>query len=220
MSWPFKEEEQPKPEVKDEPKVSEKSPAELIAEALQPLSQQFAQMRDKLESIENNTVKKPDPVQPRELTSVLDNEDMAFNQRLTPVVMRQLELEARVVKNDIKREYVDAGFGEMWREYEKQINESLDAAPLVTADGQPLRGNPNYIRNVVDMVFGRAAREKGIRFDGKNKSFFLESAGGANNGQAPTVDDGLSESQRKALQKWGISPEDGKKSMAKLKFIQ
>lgn len=220
MSWPFDKPEE-KPEVTPEPpKAVEKSPAELIAEALQPLSQQFQQMRDKLDAIENNTVKKPDPVQQREVTSVLDNEDVAFNQRLTPVVMRQLELEARVVKNDVKREYADAGFGDMWREYEKQINESLDAAPLVTADGQPLRGNPAYIRNVVDMVFGRAAREKGMRFDGKNKSFFLESAGGSGNGQQAVQDDGLSESQRKALAKWGISTEDAKKSMAKLRFIQ
>jgi hypothetical protein len=220
MAWPFEKPEE-KPEVNPEPpKAPEKSPAELIAEALQPLSQQLAQMRDKLDLIEQNSVKKPDPVQQREVTSVLDNEDMAFSQRLTPVVMRQLELEARVVKNDIKREYADAGFGDMWREYEKQINESLDAAPLVTADGQPLRGNPNYIRNVVDMVFGRAAREKGMRFDGKNKSFFLESAGSGGGGQQTPVDDGFSESQRKALNKWGIPVEDAKKTMAKLKFIQ
>lgn len=220
MSWPFKEEEQPKPEVKDEPKAPEKSPAELIAEALQPLSQQFTEMRNKLDAIEQNSVKKPDPVTPREITSVLDNEDVAFNQRLTPVVMRQLELEARVVKNDIKREYTDAGFGDMWREYEKQIDESLNAAPLITADGQPLRGNPAYIRNVVDMVFGRAAREKGMRFDGQKKSFFLESAGGSGSPTPAQVDDGLTDSQRKALNKWGIPVEEAKKTMAKLKFIQ
>jgi hypothetical protein len=219
MAWPFEKPEE-KPEVNAESsKAPEKSAAELIAEALQPFSQQFTEMRQKLDAIEQNSVKKPSPEQPREVTSVLDNEDVAFNQRLTPVVMRQLELEARVVKNDIKREYADAGFGDMWREYEKQINESLDAAPLVTADGQPLRGNPNYIRNVVDMVFGRAAREKGMRFDGKNKSFFLESGGSGGGNQPAPVDDGFSDSQRKALNKWGIPIDDAKKTLSKLKFI-
>lgn len=222
MSIWNKEPEVPEvPKVGDGEKPKEKTPAELIADALSPLTNQLGVLQTKLDAIEQSTVKRPTPAQPQEVTSVLDNEDAAFSQRLTPVVMRQLELEARVVKNDVKREYETAGFGDLWNMYQQEIDQSLDAAPLVTSDGQPLRGNPAYIRNVVDMVFGRKAREAGMRFDGTRKSFFLESAGGsATPGSQTPVNDGLSDSQRHALQKWGISTEDAKKAMSKLKFIQ
>lgn len=205
--------------VVDPNKPPDKTQAELIADALRPFGDQFTALNTRLAQIEENS-KKPEPkLEPRTITSVYEDEDQAFQQRLTPVVLRQLELEARMVTGDIKREYEAAGFGDMWNQYATDINGVLEGSPLVTAEGKPLRGNPDYIRNTVDMVLGRAARTKGLRFNGKEQTFFLESAGGTSNGGNTATNDGLTDAQRKVFARMKIDPAQGKATLDKLQFI-
>jgi hypothetical protein len=204
----------------DDPnKPAEKTPAELIAEALKPMADNFNAINTRLQMIEENSKPKPKPVDPPAVASVYEDEDAAFNQRLTPVVLRQLELEARMIKDDIRREYEKDGFGDMWDQYASEIDNVLSGSPLVAADGKPLRGDPGYIRNVVDMVLGRAARTKGLKFNGKEKTFFLESAGGSTEGAGSPTNDGLTDKQRRVFARMGINPADGKKTIEKLQFI-
>lgn len=225
MSWPFEKKEEVNPaEAKpagEEKPVAEKSPADLIADSLRPVVESINSLSTRFDELQQNVVRKPeerrDPVQP---TSVLDDENVAFAQRLTPIMLRQLEVEARLVRSDIQREYNRAGFGEMWEQFEGEINQVLEGTPVVNGEGKPLRGDPQYIRNVVDMVLGRAARKAGMRFDGKNKGFFLESASGdAGHGRSEPETDGLSDGQRRVMQRMKISTEEAKKVMAKLKFV-
>jgi len=199
--------------------ANQTSPAELIAEALKPFGEQFTQLNQRLSTIEENSRPKPKPVEVAELTSVYEDENAAFNQRLTPIAMRQLELEARMVRDDVRREYDDLGFGDMWKQYAGEIDQFLSGSPLVTADGKSLRGDPAYIRNVVDMVLGRAARTKGLKFNGKEQNFFLESAGGNASDSGSTANDGLTDKQRKVFERMGVPVADGKKTMDKLTFI-
>jgi hypothetical protein len=208
----------------DKTKVVEKTPAELIAEALSPFKTQLDTISTKFDNLEKNAVTRPTPEaraeERHEPTSVLDDENAAFAQRLTPVLVRQFEMESRMVRGEIRAEYQKDGYGELWDKYEADINKVLEGSPLVTAEGKPLRGDPDYIRNVVDMVFGREARKAGMRFDGKSKGFFLESgSNGSDNGNHGPVDDGLSEGQRKVFGRMKVSPEDAKKVMGKLKFV-
>lgn len=229
MTWPFKvpDNKVEDPQVGDgkDGKPPEKTPAELIAESLgpllNPLKEQLEAQARRFDAIEERMKPKESP--PKEEgapVSVLDDENVAFAQRLTPLMARQLELEARVVKSDIKNEYIAAGLGETWRQFEKDINQIVDNTALVTADGKPYRGDPQYIRNVVDMIFGRAARTAGMRFDGKNKNFFLESAGGSseNNGGAPPAD-GMTDNQRKVISRMGIPLDKAKETLKKLQFV-
>jgi hypothetical protein len=233
MTWPFKVPEN-KPSVSDPANANpdpaaappaEKSAAEMIAESLKPLTDGFSKFQEamdaRLKTLEDQTKpREPKPqVEPNAPVSVLDDENVAFAQRLTPVIARQLELESRVVKNDIKAEYQSSGYGELWAKFEKDINATIDGAPLVTADGRPHRGDPQFIRNVVDMIFGRAARAAGMQFDGKSKGFFLET--GANSDPAARVEaDGLTDTQRRVVQRMGIPLDQAKKVMSKLQFVQ
>lgn len=222
MVWPL--DKKIDPEVKDgEPPKPEKTPAELIAEsvsaALKPLSDKIDSYDARFGTLEQNT-RKPEPKRENvEALSVLDDENAAFNQRLTPLLLRQLELEARVVKSDIKAEYARDGYGDLWAQYETEINSVLESSPAVSGEGKILRGDPAYIRNVVDMVMGRAARKAGMRFDGKSKGFFLETAGGAGNESHQPENDGMTEGQRKVFGRMKISTDDAKKAIAKLKFV-
>jgi len=223
---PWKKPDLPNPEISGDPpsKPPEKTPAELIAEALQPLVQKLESKIDeqnkRFDTLEKNTTKPAPKVEPGEgPTSVLDDENLAFAQRLTPLMARQLELESRVVKSDIKAEYAAAGYGDLWAQFETDINAILEGSPLVTGDGKPQRGDPQYIRNVVDMVFGRAARKGGMRFDGKNKGFFLESgSGGADSTHKPEAD-GLTDSQRKVMTRMGVPIDKAKEVIKKLHFV-
>jgi hypothetical protein len=229
MTWPFPE-NKPNPNPAEvggdgkPPDTSTKTPAELIADALKPLVDSQTAFQTKLDErltlLENQTKPAPRPQpQPNEPISVLDDENAAFAQRMTPIFARQLELEGRVVKNDIKGEYAAAGYGELWAQYENEINSILDASPLVDGNGKTQRGDPQYIRNVVDMVLGRAARKAGMRFDGKSKGFFLETGGSGSD--APPADkvDGMNESQRRVVQRMGIPLDKAKETMKKLVMV-
>jgi hypothetical protein len=224
-----------KPEVKP-PVVEEgaehppeKTPAEIIAESvsaavtagLKPISEQIEAQNARFTKLEEQTKPrevKP-PVTPGEPTSVLDDENLAFAQRLTPILARQFEMESTIVRDKIVREYMTSGYGDLVTQFEGEINTILDSAPLVTNEGKPFRGDPQYVRNVIDMVLGRAARKAGMRFDGKSKGFFLEPANGSANDSTRESGDGMTESQRKVFGRMGVPLEEAKKVMSKLHFV-
>lgn len=221
------------PEIKTEAtsgevKPPEKTPAELIAEslatALKPVTDTLGAISGRLEAVETATRRPEREIQQTETPSVFDNEDAAFAQRIGPVMLRQYELEARMVRDDIRREYERAGHGDVWAQYEGEINSQLEGSALVQPDGhggvRPLRGDPGYIKNIVNMIIGAAAVKAGMRFDGKNKTFFLESAGGDSGGShAIEAQDGLNPDQRRVTSRMGLTPDQVKKSMSKLKFV-
>ena len=215
----------PNPAEVDGNKPPEKTPAEIIAEsvaeALKPLAARFDGYDDKFAKLEEQT--KPAPPKPPvvgEPTSVLDDENLAFAQRLTPLLARQFELESTIVRDRIVREYQGAGYGDLIAQFEVDINKILDAAPLVTNDGKPFRGDPQYIRNVIDMVMGREAKKAGMRFDGKSKGFFLETAGSSLDVSHTSAGDGMTEGQRKVFSRMGVPLDKAKDVIKKLQFVQ
>lgn len=229
MTWPFDKPPDKDPTQvgdKDKPNPDakvEKTPAELIAEALSPLRDSFEKMNSRFDAIEQNMVKKPEPRENAERiepVSVLDDENAAFAQRIGPVLLQQFEMSARLNRNEVKNEYISAGYGDLWGQYEKEINQVLDNTPLAGAEGKPLRGDMQYIRNVVDMVFGREARKAGMRFDGKSKGFFLETGSAGDGPGKGSESDGMTEAQRRVFARMKVPSEDAKKTMAKLRFIQ
>jgi hypothetical protein len=211
----------------NEPKPGEKSPAELIAEsvgkALEPVVSRLGEFTTRLDAIETATRRPPkteEPVQPHTIPSVFDDEDGAFAHRVGPVVQRQLETEARIARNEIKQDYVARGYAEVYTQFESEINQILDNSPLVDGKGQLCRGSSQYINNVVEMVFGRAAMKQGIKFGGKDKGFFIESAGGSSTTTTGVpANDGLTDGQRKVFARMGIKAEDGAKTKSKLQFV-
>ena len=214
------------PEKKDPPATPpatpEKSIAEIISESLRPFQENVAALRQDIEALK--TPKEVVKREPTERISVLDDEDAAFNQRMTPLLQSQLELEARINVRDVKQEYVDAGFGDIWRQNEGEITKTLEGTALVQPDGQggvkKLRGDAQYIRNVADMIIGRAARAGGVRFDGAKKTFFLEGAnsGEAAGGSKDAATEGLTAKQVKLANRLGIPLDEMKKTVGKLEF--
>jgi len=209
--------------VDDKDKPKEKSPAELIAESLKPLTESLAAMRTEMAALKpKEPVRKAENV---EIPSVLDDENAAFNARTAPLYQRQLETEAKLALSEIKAEYAELGFGAFWRENESKINEMLANSPLASPDGnggaKVVRGDPAYIRNVADMFIGRSARAGGVKFNGDNKTFFLEDATGSNSGQGGKKSDteGLTAKQIKVFQRMGVSMDDAKKTIGKLEFV-
>lgn len=229
MSWPFqKKTEEPTvptdPEKKPEPPKtsSEKSVAEIISESLAPFSQRFDKLQQDIDAL--RTPPPPARREPTEIPSVLDDENAAFAVRMTPILQTTLEIEAREIMRDVKQEYVDAGFGAIWQQNETEIKGVLNGTALVQPDGQggtkKLRGDAQYVRNVADMIIGRAARAGGVRFDGAKKTFFLEGAnsnesvGGAKSAEV----EGLTQKQVKLAQRLGIPLDKFKQTVSKLEF--
>lgn len=229
MGWPFEKNnnpevtekpgEQPNPDPANAAAKPEKSQAELIAEALAPLREGFNSLKDELAAVREQTRRPERQPEQHQPTSVFDDEDAAFAQRMTPVLARQLDIESRLVKSDIRKEYEKAGYGELWEQNEAAIDDILARTPLVDTNMQPQRGNPDYIRNTVDMVFGRAARKAGLRFGGKSQGFFLESAGGSSDATVPDAEAGFDAKQLKVLKRMGVPLESAKKIMSKAQMV-
>lgn len=224
MAWPFPKKDEPvnDPNKPNEP-PKEKSPAELIAESLKPITDSIAALATEVKAM-RPVPPQPKPVTPSEIPSVLDDENAAFNTRMTPLIQRQLEMEAKMTRTEIKQEYFDLGFGALWTQYEKEIDGTLANTALVTPDGQGgfkvVRGDPQYVRNVVDMVLGRAARQGGVRFDDNKKTFFLEGAdGSANSNNHPSNTEGLTARQIKVFERMGVPLDKAKETMKKLEFV-
>src|SRR5258708_31645630 len=102
MAWPFSSTEpnpaeaKPTSEGGDAPKAADKSPAELIAEsvagALKPLTEKLDAIGQRVDQVEQSTRKPAPKIEQGTVTSVLEDEDAAFNQRMTPLMLRTLEL--------------------------------------------------------------------------------------------------------------------------------
>lgn len=220
----------PEKKLDEKKKEPEKSPAELIAEALKPFTERFDAVQAEIESLKVKTT----PKDKQEVTSVMDDENEAFNQRLTPIMAKTLELEAKGNLRDVEFEYRKAGYGDLWDENRKEIEAEIAKTSLVTTSVDPktgesqvvpLRGNPQYIQNVVDMTFGRAMKKAGVKYgkegDDKKGTFFLEDATGDETvvTRREKVTDGITKSQIHAAGRLGIDIKDYKKAAAKLKFV-
>lgn len=213
MAWPFEKQKQDEgnnqqTEGKTEEKRVEKSPAELLAEslntALEPFKQQLTSLTEKVEGMHKPAEKKADDAQ----ISVLDDENAAFAQRMTPVLSMELDTRSELMKDRVSREY-----GDMWDAFKADIEEVLSKSNL------QLRADPSYIRNVADMVIGRKAREKGFKFDSAKKTFFVEDAAGDAGQSTPKDDSGMTEKQRRVFERMGVPFDKAKETLKKLEFI-
>jgi hypothetical protein len=206
----------PEKKVADD-KPAEKSVTEIIAESLKPVTEAIAGLQNEIVEM-RKPHEKPASV---EVPSVLEDENAAFAHRLTPLMAKTFEMEAKMVRDDIEREYRALGFGDLWDQHRAEINKFLDSSDLVSIDKDgkavPLRGNSEYVRNVVDMVIGRSARKSGIRFDGKENKFFLEDATGDTPTRKPLDPEILNPKQIEAAKRFGIPVDDYRKSAKKLR---
>jgi hypothetical protein len=218
MAWPKdlfsskKEGEVAEPNQPDPTKPPEKTQAELISESIKAELEPFkAQVMQAIsEQVQSLKPKPPDPnANPPENISVLDNEDAAFNQRMSPLLQVELDTRAELMRDRVAREY-----GESWNHFAADIDATLKQSPI------QLRADPAYIRNVADMVIGRKARENGFRFDSENKKFFIEDSGGSASVDAKQPDtSGLTDKQRKVFERMGVPMERAKEVMSKLEFV-
>lgn len=238
MPWKFGTSENPNnpeapntPAAGTAPTVPEKTQAELLAEAMGPVITAIQSVTSKVEALEGRfpATRQPEPGETKpQFASVFEDEDSAIGQRvvaaLTPVYQQQLEMQADINREKVLKEFEAKGFGSTLTKFADRINTLLDGTPLVQPDGKgqmkPYRGDKEYIRNIINMVIGEAAAAAGLRVDGKNGNFFIESAGGgAEGGSGAVVNDGLTEGQRKVFNRMGIPLKDGAATVGKLKFL-
>jgi hypothetical protein len=229
MKWPWDKEEEavPTPDPnKPGNTPPEKTPTELIAEsiatALRPVTEGMTAMRAEMAEMRKPAPKPP--AEPQAIPSVIDDEEGAFTARvtgpLTGILQRQLELEARVVLSDIKAEFASEGFGPVWKKYETEINKTITESPLVDGSGKVLRGSPDYIRNVVYMILGRAAKQNGLRYSDSTQKFTLEDGGGDDGGNRHVEDhSGMSEKQKKIFLRMGVPLDKAGETLKRLEFV-
>jgi len=168
--WPNNKKDEP-PAAKPEEKAPPQAPSaeDLLAkmsELLSPLSQKLDSQSERLAALEE--ARKPAPPANPEIPSVLDNEDAAFRERLTPLAVETINLRSRMVEREVLDEL--EGFSEFLPEIKKELaNTSVQVKAMPNYEA--------YVRNVVDMIVGREARKGGLRRD--KQRFILEEGSSA-----------------------------------------
>jgi hypothetical protein len=181
MGWPFR---QPDPDPEKEKKLQEQSKAEMeeftmslrtsLEEAIaKPLREEITALRTKIESSAPKPAVRTEA--PPEIPSVLDNEEAAFAARIGPVAIQTGLLNARMTEVEVLSDVSIRGWGHLI----PQIREVLEKqTPVQTKISPSYKG---YLENVVDMLIGKEAKSKGLKFDGNKQTFFLEDASGTGN---------------------------------------
>jgi hypothetical protein len=171
--WPNKDTKTAEP-----PKTEEKPPVapsaeELLAkmgELLGPIKDWQEKTSTRLDAMEEARKPKEPPEEPVENVSVLDDENAAFNQRLTPLAIETINLRARMTEREVLDETMSG-----WQEFLPAVKAEL-ANTQVQVKAMP--NYESYVRNVVDMIVGREARKGGLKRD--KSRFVLEDATSVN----------------------------------------
>lgn len=221
MAWPFNKKEDPPKDDQNKSEVDalvEKLSTTFSAqleEKLAPIRTEVTGIKTKWETLERAATAPPDDGKNADGTELTDDQKRQLNER--KLLGISIATNARVTEMEILGEVSSQGLGE----FLPKIREYLQNTPL-ERKGQA--DYATYCRNIVKMVVGDAAMNGGLRFDGQNKRFFLEDAGGKpGEGQgmeflAPDMTwtdpkSGRVLTGRQQLEKLGIKPEDFAKSV-------
>ncbi len=174
MGWLDKKVE---PKV-DEPEKKEQTKTdadELIAKMRGAFEETLKPIREKVDSYEARfgtieaSVKKPEKkVEDQALPSVLDDEDAAFAARNMPQNIAIATLNARLTEGEVLNDMSARG----WSDYIPKVRKILDEGTNIQTKADP--NYKTYVQNVVKLVIGNDAIEKGLRFDSTKQTFFLE----------------------------------------------
>ena len=182
-----------------------------FAEHMKPLRDEFTTLKNDWESIKAAATKEePPPNNEGELTPEQKNE-----RDKRSLLALNIATNARLTEGECIQ-----GISDQWKHLIPEIRTLFNRTPI-ERKAQP--DYPEYCNNIVDMLIGKAARSAGLRYNGDNKTFFIEDAASKTGGeQSPLADPALSwqdpvsgktESASETLRKLGIKPEDFVKSM-------
>jgi hypothetical protein len=190
--FPKKEEPPVTPPPETKPAFDQEAMLTKMGELLgTKLSETVSPISQRLEALEQKFAKPKEEPKPTEIPSVMDDEDSAFNTRLGPVVTETVAMKARLIESEVLRE-LEGEYGDLI----PKVREQLKGTDLVSKNGMMVKGvYESYIKNVADMVVGRAAREGGLKR--KANSFVFEDSSGSG-GRAEGTS-GLGQEQRDFL---------------------
>lgn len=138
---------------------------------LKPITDDVAGIKTKWETLEKDSTtqltEEEERARREREAGMTDEEKRSLNEKKLLAVT--ILTNARLTESEILGEVSAQGFAE----FLPKIREHLTATDI-SVKGQANYGN--YVRNVVDMVIGAAARNGGLKFDGSGKKFFLEDA--------------------------------------------
>lgn len=143
---------------------------ETLKTTVAPLQEKINQYETRFSTIEENTRKPAAKQEDRVLTDILDNPDVAINERLAPTQMALIDLNARMVERDVCDRLKEQGFGE----YVPKVKEFLSTKVSGEEKARAAGNYSAFVENVAMVLIGRDATAKGLKYDGSKQTFFLE----------------------------------------------
>lgn len=184
-----------------------------LKEAQAQRDREFQEMQERLKRIEQGTTSKTtteNDERENRPVSVVENEDEAFNQRLTPLYLDQLSTRAEIIYDRVARKFKD------WDKFKTEIDELLKNTPLQAKVHEATIENAYHIargKKVDDIVKDTIAGQG---------SYFMESGRNAGNGgttEKKTPDELLSPEEKAMAAKHGMTNEQWLKSKEGIKYV-
>jgi hypothetical protein len=175
-----------------------------IDERIKPLREGFEKLQSDWDTIKTEATKAPTTTTqatnadgtPRELT-----DEEKRNNATRATVSLAVQTNARLTEREVLDEINSA-----WTHLVPKIREYFNSTPI---ERKAQADYADYCRNIVDMVIGKAAKEAGLRYDGQNKTFFLEDKStSVTREDGPLSDPALEWQQQKSdgsIKRWSVA---------------
>jgi hypothetical protein len=231
VAWSLKREEKPveNPNEQKPPEtsVTESKPVTaedfkaMFAEAMAPVTQSVASLQEKFNAIEQ-AAKPREPSDQNLPTDFFDNPEKAFQERVTPIMLQQYQIQADMIEERLKAKFARQMGDEAYEEIAEPVETLLRDTPVLQKAQHVAAGRyDQFVMNVFKLVFGGKAMDAGVSLDGKTKKFFLGEGAGpsAEDVEAKKLESEFTPAQRKVFERMGVSLEDARKTMQRLEFV-
>jgi hypothetical protein len=137
-----------------------------LDERLKPVTQRVETLATEWNGIKE-AANKPEP-EKREPADITTDPERWKQEALGPLQVQVVLANARITEKEV----LDS-LGQRWKHLLPQVQAMLDGTPW---QRKALPDYKDYVKNVLDVAIGKAARENGLRYDDQNQKFFLEDA--------------------------------------------
>lgn len=180
--------------------AGEKAQADVTAlqAAKAETDRQLAEVNRRLAALSAAPPQREEEQPESKFTSVVDNEDQAFSERMTPLYLQTLELKADIVLDRVSKRFAD------WNKFEKEISELLKNTPVQA------RQHEGTVENAYYIAVGKKRPEIVRDTLAQKGEYFMESGTNTgNNGttENKTAEQQLSKDEIAMAAKYGITPE-------------
>lgn len=215
MAWPFRKEESQDGKQQEQQQADIDALVEKLGVSfearLKPLQETVTGLKTEWDTMKAAAAKEEEAARSKNAEELTDEEKRNNAQRAG--LELTIRTNARITENEIISEIATR-----WGKFIPEIKKYFDETPV---GRKSMPDYPSYCRNIVTMVIGKAAMDKGLSFSEQGNRFFLEDASAKTGGDdSPLSDPGLTWTDPISGKTMSASEQLGRLGIDPAKFVE